>query len=239
MRGCNGCKHRFSKDYCECCVGWDKFEGVNLEFNPKVDIDRELNLLAKAGLNSLFGCSKTDMRIEKVIFNTPATVVIWKDGTKSIVKAGYGDIYDPEKGLAMAIAKKALGNKGNYYEIFKKWLPEEEFEYLCERNKLNQAIDKCFGCPDDTVGITVTNDDILFEQSDGSKIGFKDIALKINGNKKEITGESTEPVCQSLPLRDYCALKNLTKNKVYGMIERGEIKAHKNERGYWLIDICE
>ncbi len=25
----------------------------------------------------------------------------------------------------MAIAKKALGNKGNYYETFKKWVPEK------------------------------------------------------------------------------------------------------------------
>ena len=28
--------------------------------------------------------------------------------------------------MAMAISKKALGNKGNYCEVFKKWLPEEE-----------------------------------------------------------------------------------------------------------------
>lgn len=26
----------------------------------------------------------------------------------------------------MAIAKRFLGNKGNYYKVFKKWLPEEE-----------------------------------------------------------------------------------------------------------------
>ena len=26
----------------------------------------------------------------------------------------------------MAISNKALGNKGNYCEVFKKWLPEEE-----------------------------------------------------------------------------------------------------------------
>ena len=28
--------------------------------------------------------------------------------------------------MAMAISKKALGNMGNYCEVFKKWLPEEE-----------------------------------------------------------------------------------------------------------------
>lgn len=141
MRGCNGCKHRLSKEYCECCVGWDKFEGVNPEFNPKVDIDRELKLLAKAGLNSFFGVQKPDMRIEKVIFNAPATVVIWKDGSKTIVKSGDYDVFDPEKGLAMAIAKKALGNQGNYYEVFKKWLPEDPVEKIKRELK---EVEDCF-----------------------------------------------------------------------------------------------
>ena len=29
-------------------------------------------------------------------------------------------------GSAMAIAKKALGNEGNYYNVFKKWLPKDD-----------------------------------------------------------------------------------------------------------------
>lgn len=66
--------------------------------------------------------------IKNVIFNAPATIVMWGDGTKTVVKCQDGDFYDPEKGLAMAIAKKALGNKGNFNEVFKKWLPEEDVE---------------------------------------------------------------------------------------------------------------
>lgn len=64
--------------------------------------------------------------IKKVIFNNPATIVFWADGTKTVVKCSEDDFYDAEKGLAMAISKKALGNQGNYYETFKKHLPEEE-----------------------------------------------------------------------------------------------------------------
>lgn len=60
--------------------------------------------------------------IKKVIFNDPATIVLWEDETKTVVKAQDKDQFDKEKGLAMAIAKKALGNEGRYYEIFKKWL---------------------------------------------------------------------------------------------------------------------
>ena len=67
--------------------------------------------------------------IKNVIFNDPATIVFWVDGTKTVVKA-QDEAYDPEKGMAMAIAKKALGNQGNYCNVFKKWLPEEvEIEF--------------------------------------------------------------------------------------------------------------
>ena len=62
--------------------------------------------------------------IERVIFNYPATIVVWKDNTKTVVKCSENDQYDEETGLALCIAKKALGNKGNWYNEFKKWLPE-------------------------------------------------------------------------------------------------------------------
>ena len=64
--------------------------------------------------------------IKNVIFNDPATIVLWADGSKTVVKCGENDIFDPEKGLAMAIAKRALGNQGNYYNHIKKWLPVEK-----------------------------------------------------------------------------------------------------------------
>lgn len=74
-----------------------------------------------------FKREKSMYSIKNVIFNDPATIVFWTDGTKTVVKAGDED-FDPEKGLAMAISKKALGNQGNYYEVFKKWLPKEDPE---------------------------------------------------------------------------------------------------------------
>lgn len=69
--------------------------------------------------------------IEKVIFNGPATIVRWRDGTKTVVKIHDEEAhYDKEKALAMAIVKKMCGNTGRYYEIFKKWCPEEEEKEL-------------------------------------------------------------------------------------------------------------
>ncbi len=64
--------------------------------------------------------------IKKVIFNNPATVVIWADNSKTIVKSQPGDTYIPEVGLAMAIVKKVYGNKGNYNNVFRKWVPKNE-----------------------------------------------------------------------------------------------------------------
>lgn len=74
---------------------------------------------------SPFICNDTSVDIVKVIFNDPATIVFWDDGSKTIVKCQEGDVYDPEKGLAMAICKKTLGNQGNYCNELKKWLPEK------------------------------------------------------------------------------------------------------------------
>lgn len=63
--------------------------------------------------------------IDKVIFNNPATIVFWSDGTKTVVKAN-DETFDKEKGLAMAISKKVFGNKGNYYNWFKKFCTSEK-----------------------------------------------------------------------------------------------------------------
>lgn len=79
--------------------------------------------------------------IKKVIYNNPATIVLWEDGTKTIVKCQDNDTYDPEKGLAMCFAKKALGNKGHYMQTFKKWGNDDIIitEYL-DNSSIGEAV---------------------------------------------------------------------------------------------------
>ena len=73
--------------------------------------------------------------IKKVIFNNPATIVIWKDGTKTVVKCN-GEKFDQEKGLAMAISKRALAVGNMYRKVFKKWRKEEDdFSELFEEEQ--------------------------------------------------------------------------------------------------------
>lgn len=59
--------------------------------------------------------------IDKVIFNEPATIILWKDGTKTVVKVQDGEPFDKEKGFAMAVLKKMAGNKGSFNNVFKKF----------------------------------------------------------------------------------------------------------------------
>lgn len=92
----------------------------------KYDTEMTMRMLEKRKEKNMSAISK----IESVRFNNPATIVFWSDGTKTVVKAQPGEPYDPEKGLAMAISKKALGNKGNYYNTFEKHL--DGYEHLHE-----------------------------------------------------------------------------------------------------------
>lgn len=66
--------------------------------------------------------------IKNVIFNPPATIVFWKDGTKTVVKA-QGETFDPEKGLAMAISRHYLCdicNLTRFDGVFKKYMHQFE-----------------------------------------------------------------------------------------------------------------
>lgn len=64
---------------------------------------------------------------ERIIFNNPATIILWKDGTKTVVKCGPDDTYDPEKGLAMCLLKKLCGNDGTiFHQTIRKMMKSYE-----------------------------------------------------------------------------------------------------------------
>ena len=87
--------------------------------------------------------------IDRVIFNDPATIILWNDGSKTVVKRSDDDIWDSEKGLCMAIIKKLYGNTS----FIKRFMEQEEemsiltVEEACENlknfsKKLNDIICK-------------------------------------------------------------------------------------------------
>ena len=67
--------------------------------------------------------------IKKVIFNDPATIVLWDDGTKTVVKCSDGDTYSEWSGLAFCICKKLMGDE--FHKVFKHW---------CDRDDIRKPI---------------------------------------------------------------------------------------------------
>ena len=67
--------------------------------------------------------------IKDVIFAPPATIIYWSDGSKTVVKCSEKDVFDPEKGLAMAVAKRCGGNNGSYYKEIRHWVEKSGKKY--------------------------------------------------------------------------------------------------------------
>lgn len=59
--------------------------------------------------------------VEKVIFNGPATIVLWADETKTVVKS-HGEPDDREKALMACAIKKMLGNYTRFEKPFREWI---------------------------------------------------------------------------------------------------------------------
>lgn len=100
------------------------------------EAENRLDALGYAANLAFDVAKKMAFEIKKVIFNNPATIVYWVDGTKTVVKAE-NEPFDPEKGLAMAIAKKAYGNKGNYYNQLRKHIQPYHKQLLRDIRKLH------------------------------------------------------------------------------------------------------
>ena len=123
-------------------IDFASFNGaLNYIYGGRSEYQRELtafNVLEKSG-----GTWKDNFRINyhmfgisKVISNEPATIVFWKDGTKTVVKCQEGDTYDLEKGILYAIIRKVYGEGRNYTNILN--IIDESCETYCYA-KANEA----------------------------------------------------------------------------------------------------
>ena len=137
---------------CDECFGFSHFDSIRLKgdgwpgytrltevpfYISRIEKEKMKEMSATVHMevrnyaNSIYGkganlnrSTPAKLTIKNVIFNDPATIVMWSDGTKTVVKAE-NEPYDPEKGLAMAYVKKHEGNHGNYYNLFRKFLPNK------------------------------------------------------------------------------------------------------------------
>jgi len=87
--------------------------------------DEALQMLIQTGLRTVLEemIDGETFQVDKIIFNDPATVVVWQDGSKTVVKAMEEDVFQPEVGFAMAVMKKAFGSHCAYKRFIKEWIP--------------------------------------------------------------------------------------------------------------------
>lgn len=115
----------------EDAKGFD-YAGVEYQIIPE-SVPESSKKSKKSGCPKEYTCvihieQPDKFKIKKVIYNDPATIVLWEDGTKTVVKcqvAGknqygeYREKFDKEKGLALCFMKKALGNTCEYNNVFR------------------------------------------------------------------------------------------------------------------------
>lgn len=97
--------YRIEEDNGAWWWGGDCLQNMGKNIRIKVIKPKEDKLKSKYG-------------IERVISNAPATIIMWWDGSKTVVKCQNDEPYDLEKGIALCFMKKKLGNKSNFNNVF-------------------------------------------------------------------------------------------------------------------------
>lgn len=100
-----------SDDYDSC----SKFD------SSKVTVTRSPSL----SVNLVTNLMKDKYTPKKIIFNGPATVVFWKDGTKTVVKRAEKDPDNRYNAFCAALAKKIFKSNSKVNSIVKNGIEEK------------------------------------------------------------------------------------------------------------------
>lgn len=84
--------------------------------------------------NARYGWIRVQVVPVKVVYNDPATVVYWSDGTKTIVKCHDDDVFDEREGFLLCCAKKLMGNTGVYNDLMREVTSDQH----CSKFSLSQ-----------------------------------------------------------------------------------------------------
>lgn len=118
-------------------IYWDSAHNAYIKKNGRYHQDALDNARYTAQAQAMYNrtyekearAAMSTASIKNVIFAPPATIIYWSDGSKTVVKCSEKDVFDPEKGLAMAIAKRCGGNNGSYYKEIQSWVEKSGKKY--------------------------------------------------------------------------------------------------------------
>lgn len=120
-----------------CCV----LIGEAAKKNSSLDYEIKKKVAALKAGEHMIRVKGTDIR--DIIFNGPATIILWRDGSKTVIKLQKGDKWDPEKAVAMAVMKKVFGTNetgSNYLEFVKPYIEKALEDYKgCEETTKSPA----------------------------------------------------------------------------------------------------
>ena len=86
-------------------------------------------------LNKLIGCTDEtkNVDVKKIIFSGPKTIVLWSDGTKTIVSISKDETnFDPEAAFCAAYTKKMFGTNSKIKRIIKEKSNIEQHHRIVE-----------------------------------------------------------------------------------------------------------
>ena len=92
-----------------------------------MDFTELIEQIVPTWTSSKFTVSIGIPKVEKVIFNYPATIIIFEDGSKSVVKCTNSDTWDPEKGFYAAFLKRVIG-RTELHSLYKTFVFPEELK---------------------------------------------------------------------------------------------------------------
>ena len=65
-------------------------------------------------------------KVKKIIFNPPATIVIWKDKHKEVVKCSDDEEFQPEVGVAMCFMKRIFESRNQFTKMVDSFINDED-----------------------------------------------------------------------------------------------------------------
>ena len=100
----------------------DQYGGAKKYFKTKINSPKTSTTYATP--SDIFvnkGFDFYNIKIKRIIFNPPATVIIWGDNTKTVVKCSEDDEFNPEIGVAMCYMKKIYGSRHAFSKMVEKY----------------------------------------------------------------------------------------------------------------------
>jgi len=90
-----------------------------------------------------------DDLVKRIVFNPPATIVFWFDGTKTVVKCGKDQPFNPYYGFCAALAKRMLGHNCAINRHIDEYVVQmdrkaaQKYEESYSKFNNEKAIEKC------------------------------------------------------------------------------------------------